>query len=70
VELTKENIFFLNLDQRVKAAQGDLFSAAETAEFYANTDLIVCNPPYISSSKVKTMNPEIIEKEPVIALDG
>ena len=70
VELTMENISILNLNDRVKAEQGDLFSSANTVEFLENTDLIVCNPPYISSSKVKTMNPEIIEKEPVLALDG
>ncbi len=70
IELTKENISFLNLDQRINAAQGDLFSATENVEFIENTDLIVCNPPYISSSKVKTMNPEIIGKEPVLAFDG
>jgi release factor glutamine methyltransferase len=70
VELTKENIAFLNLTESVKAEQGDLFSAAETGEFIENTDLVICNPPYISTSKVKTMNPEIIEKEPVLAFDG
>ena len=70
IELTKENIVFLNLNERVRSEQGDLFSAAKTNEFLENTDLIVCNPPYISSSKVKTMNPEIIEKEPVLAFDG
>jgi release factor glutamine methyltransferase len=70
VSLTQDNITFLNLDQQVRAGQGDLFEAIENEEFIGKADLIVCNPPYISSSKVKKMNPQISEKEPVLAFDG
>lgn len=70
VSLTQDNITFLNLDQQVRAGQGDLFEAIENEEFIGKTDLIVCNPPYISSSKVKKMNPQILEKEPILAFDG
>ena len=70
VELTKENICFLKLNDRVEAKQGDLFSALEQEEFYENTDLIICNPPYISTGKVTKMNSEISAHEPVLAFDG
>ncbi len=70
VELTKDNISFLNLNQRVHAKQGDLFSAFETSEFFENSDLIICNPPYISSAKVTKLNSEIIGHEPSLAFDG
>lgn len=70
VDLTHENIDYLNLSQRVVGGQGDLFSAIESDEFYEKIDLIVCNPPYISKGKVKNMNPEISENEPVMAFDG
>jgi release factor glutamine methyltransferase len=70
VELTKDNISFLNLKDRVQVRQGDLFSAYESAEFYEKTDLVVCNPPYISTSKVEKMNTEISANEPVLAFDG
>lgn len=70
VELTRDNISFLSLQERVKAEQGDLFSAFENQEYYENTDLIICNPPYISSAKVKKMSMEISDHEPVLAFDG
>jgi release factor glutamine methyltransferase len=70
VELTRDNISFLNLTDRVHAKQGDLLSVFETDEFYEKTDLIICNPPYITSSKVQKMDSEIASNEPVLAFDG
>lgn len=70
VELTKENISLLKLEQIIKVTQSDLFSGFESDEYYRNIDLIVCNPPYISSSKVLKMNSEIAENEPALAFDG
>jgi release factor glutamine methyltransferase len=70
IELTIENIAFLKLEQRVNACQGDLFSSVDRDKYLENTDIIVCNPPYISLAKVKNMNPEISENEPVLAFDG
>ncbi|MGZ4979846.1 MAG: peptide chain release factor N(5)-glutamine methyltransferase [Methylobacter sp.] len=70
IDLTQENISFLNLNHRVNAKQGDLLSAFETAEYHEKIDLIVCNPPYISSSNVPKMDKEISAHEPVLAFDG
>lgn len=70
IELTEENITFLSLNHRAHAKDGDLFSAFEENSFYGKTDLIVCNPPYISSAKVNKMNTEISNHEPTLAFDG
>lgn len=70
VELTRDNINLLNLNERVHVKQGDLLSVFETNEFYENIDLIICNPPYILSSKVQKMDTEIASNEPVLAFDG
>ncbi len=70
VELTRANINFLNLTQRIQVRQSDLLSVFETDEFYENIDLIICNPPYITSSKVQKMDTEIASFEPVLAFDG
>jgi release factor glutamine methyltransferase len=70
VELTRDNISFLNLNQRVQVRQGDLLSAFDTDEFLGKIDLIICNPPYILSSKVQKMDAEISSNEPVLAFDG
>lgn len=70
VDLTKENIRYLNLEDQVEARQGDFLEAFETEYFFAKTDLIVCNPPYISTSKVEKMPSEIALNEPSMAFDG
>ncbi len=70
VELTRDNISFLKLEERVKVIQSDLFSHFESDEYFNNIDLIVCNPPYISTSKVSKMNAEIVGNEPEMAFDG
>jgi release factor glutamine methyltransferase len=70
IDLTRENIEYLNLDQRVLAGQGDLFSAVENDKFHEYTDLIICNPPYISKGKIKNMVPEIVDNEPLVAFEG
>jgi release factor glutamine methyltransferase len=70
VALTNENIAFLNLEQRVQVAQSDLFTHFESDKYWGKIDLIVCNPPYISSSKVSKMNSEIAVNEPAMAFDG
>ncbi len=70
VDLTQENIAKLNFGHRVQVTQGDLFSAFETGSFYGKADLIVCNPPYISSAKVGKIHAEISANEPTLAFDG
>jgi release factor glutamine methyltransferase len=70
VELTLDNINFLKLNDRIIVKQGDLLSAFESNDYYNKIDLIVCNPPYILSSKVEKMDAEISSNEPVLAFDG
>jgi release factor glutamine methyltransferase len=70
VELAKENAAYLNLTSRVHVACGNLFSVYETHEFHNRFDLIMCNPPYISSAKVGKMDAEIALNEPSLAFDG
>lgn len=70
VELTQENINLLNFKKRVRVKQGDMMSAFENKEEYGEFDLIICNPPYISSLKVQKMELEISLNEPKVAFDG
>ena len=42
----------------------------ENEEFYGDIDLLVCNPPYISSARVNEMADEIAAHEPRAAFDG
>ena len=47
--------------------RGDLFSALPKGSRY---DIIVSNPPYIPSSVIGTLQPEVRDHEPRMALDG
>ena len=49
--------------------QGDLFTAMPQSE--AGTfDIITSNPPYIPTAVIATLEPEVREHEPMMALDG
>jgi len=51
----------------VRLICGDLFAPLRQARVF---DLIVCNPPYIKSRDIKTLQPEIRDWEPIHAIDG
>jgi release factor glutamine methyltransferase len=70
VVLARKNAQHLNLDSRVEFRQSNLFAAFESDEFYRKMDLVTCNPPYIPSAKVSSMDPEIAQREPRLAFDG
>ncbi|MBQ6582950.1 MAG: peptide chain release factor N(5)-glutamine methyltransferase [Mogibacterium sp.] len=46
---------------------GDLFDALPEGKEY---DLIVCNPPYIATGVIPTLDREVKDHEPLLALDG
>jgi release factor glutamine methyltransferase len=54
----------------VEFRQGDLLAPFESDEFVGRIDVLTCNPPYISSSKVGQMAEEIAGHEPRLAFDG
>jgi release factor glutamine methyltransferase len=54
----------------MQVKQGDLLSAFASGEYFEKIDLIICNPPYILSSNVAKMHPEIASNEPALAFDG
>jgi release factor glutamine methyltransferase len=70
IELARRNAKHLGLEDRVEFREGDMFGAFESEEFFRKTDLVTCNPPYISSAKVATLDPEISLHEPRLAFDG
>lgn len=69
VELARRNAAALGLSSRAEFVQGDLF-APFGAAFDARVDLVSCNPPYISGSKVARMAAEVTAHEPALAFDG
>ena len=70
VALARRNARHLGLESRVEVREGDLLAPFDEPGFHGRVDLLVCNPPYISSKKVDTMPGEIIGHEPRLAFDG
>lgn len=70
----------LTLKQRVQWRCGDLLAPFDEGEanaphgdakaFLGRTDMLLCNPPYISTGKLDSMPAEIIQHEPSLAFDG
>lgn len=55
-------------EKRVEFLQGDLFEALPGDG--RRYDVIVSNPPYIPTKVIATLEPEVRDHEPVLALDG
>ncbi len=70
IQLAWENAAHTGLAERVEFRVGDLLEPFETPEFLGACDFVSCNPPYISTAKVKAMHPEISLFEPEAAFNG
>ncbi|MEY4767315.1 MAG: release factor glutamine methyltransferase [Pseudomonadota bacterium] len=70
VGLARRNAEFCGLAGRVSFRSGDLLVPFDGDPVVGQVDLIVCNPPYISSAKLTTMPAEIAQHEPKLAFDG
>jgi len=64
---TKANTIALGLRDRVGVLKGDLLASIPVER---PIDWVVSNPPYIPSSILKTLAPEVAYQEPSLALDG
>lgn len=70
VSLAQRNAIHLSLQDRVTFSVGDLFAPFDSEHFVGLTDLVVCNPPYITSQRVSEMPSEVSNHEPRLAFDG
>jgi release factor glutamine methyltransferase len=70
VLLARKNAQHMQLEGRVNFRQSDLFTAFDSDEYYRKIDIVTCNPPYIPSVKVGSMDSEISQREPRMAFDG
>jgi release factor glutamine methyltransferase len=70
IALARRNASHLGLQDRVEFRTGDLLQPFATPEFLGQVHLLVCNPPYITSTRVGQMPAEISQREPRLAFDG
>lgn len=64
--VARSNADELGLADRAEFIETDLFPTENIGKF----DIIVSNPPYIASSVIETLAPEVKDHEPRLALDG
>ena len=65
--LAKENAARNNVAGRIEFFQGDGFAVLPKD---ARFDLIISNPPYIPKAEIETLQPEVRDFDPRMALDG
>jgi release factor glutamine methyltransferase len=65
--LARTNAMRLGVPRNVHFVQGDLFQAVPANRRF---ELIVSNPPYIPSTEIAELMPEVRKFEPRLALDG
>lgn len=70
VALSRHNIARLGLSDRVVVHQGDLFESLRALNLEDVVDLVVCNPPYISSGKLDGESAHLLQDQPREAFDA
>ena len=64
LELARENLKLTGINGRVRLVEHDLTSGLGEHQF----DLVVSNPPYVEPNELETLQPEVRDWEPHIAL--
>ncbi len=64
--VARDNAANLGLARQVALLRGDWTAGLGDASF----DLVVSNPPYIATKVIETLDPEVRDHEPRLALDG
>ncbi len=70
VAMARRNVEHLGLEGRVTVHQGDLFEPLQDQIPGGTVDVVVCNPPYISTAKLGKDSSFLLAFEPREAFDG
>ena len=70
IAVARQNVRQLGLDARVTVVQGDLFAPLAGQGLEHTIDMVVCNPPYISTGKLSKERAALLVHEPREAFDG
>lgn len=66
VLLTQRNVAMYKLEERIQTIESDLFKNLNSSRKY---DVIISNPPYLSTQRMRTL-PDEYRHEPIVALHG
>lgn len=64
IAVARRNVAYHGLTERISVLQGDLFDSFSGLQLDRSMDLIVCNPPYISETRLKGDRARLLEFEP------
>ena len=71
VEIARENAILNGVESNVDFVAGDGLGFLRTVgEGGSGFDVVACNPPYVESGAIGTLEPEVRDHDPRIALDG
>jgi release factor glutamine methyltransferase len=70
LDFARQNIELHGIQQRVFAMKGNMLTGECEGTLPENFDLIVCNPPYISTGQLDSLDNSVKNYEPLLALDG
>jgi release factor glutamine methyltransferase len=70
VDIAWRNVMRFDLQKRVSVVQGDMFENLRNIGLENKVDLVVCNPPYISTGRLEADRAHLLEHEPREAFDG
>ncbi len=63
-----ENARHHGVSDRIRFLAGDLFAPLEELDIRGQVDIIVSNPPYVQAGDLSTLQPEVRDYEPEMAL--
>ena len=66
--VAKTNALRQGVDQQIRFIEGDLFGPLNVAGLEGSVDVITANPPYVRSSELPGLQPEVRDFEPEMAL--
>ena len=67
LRLAEQNALQLGLENRIRFVLGDMLDGLDSDDKF---DAVISNPPYIKTTDIEKLQPEISEYEPGSALDG
>lgn len=68
VHVAQENARLNSVAGRIRFLEGDLFGPLEEMDLRDRIDCVVTNPPYVRSGDLSTLQPEVKDFEPEMAL--
>ena len=68
--VANENVLRHDVTDQIHLLHGNVFEAFSSKVKKGQVDFIVSNPPYVSKSESKNLEPELIDHEPLLALIG